>query len=237
MWYKPHTEIYLTLFNDCVSLVCLKAKLASLLLPDSSDLCPFLIRQNGIVLVMASCVSRMWCLLMMPKSIISGNSEFKFWKCWVSFSSALLWVFYLLEHAHFIWDWTKRCCGSQLSHLCYSDLKQWNPAKHVRSPPHLQILPHQKGMLQMEHLACLFAGDALTVTFRSLASHNIYRSPDMLLILHFTLSCLHTNLVVLKWIVLTLRVWNKSIWYDWLYSNLTSLGNLFLNYQELKFTQ
>lgn len=146
----------------------------------------------------------------------------------VSFSSALLWVFYLLKHAQLTWDWTKRCCGSQLSHPCYSDLKRWNPAKHVWSPPHLQILPHQKGMLQMEHLA-------LTVTFRSLASHSIYRSPGTC---WFYISpwAVYTpfNLIVSNWIVLILTVWNKSIWLTFLKFDLV---NLFLNYQELKFPQ
>lgn len=108
---------------------------------------------------------------------------------------------------------------------------------NMQGPLHTCILPHQKGTLQTEHLACLFVRDALT-TFRSLASHSICRSPGTC---WFYISpwAVYTpfNLVVSNWIVLIFRVWNKSMWYDWLFSNLTSLGNLFLNYQELKFTQ
>lgn len=128
----------------------------------------------------------------------------------ISFSSGFLWVFYLLKHAHLICDWTKHCCGSQWPHPCSSDLRQWNPAKHARSPPHLQMLPHHKGMLQKELLACLFATDALTVTFRSLASHSICRSPGTCWFYISPWMGLHTTeFSSIKLNCINISVWNK----------------------------
>lgn len=153
----------------------------------------------------------------------------------ISFSSGFLWVFYLLKHAHLICDWTKRCCGSQWPHPCSSDLRQWNPAKHARSPPHLQMLPHHKGMLQKELLACLFATDALTVHWLPTASVEVLAHADFTF--HPEWVYIPLNLVVSNWIVSTSVFEIKYMIRQWLYSNLTSLANLFLNYQELKFTQ